>query len=476
MYDDRQPYPNPNLWPAFVESRFTQRTLAYYENGVLSDEHGRSQSITFDELLSQMFIRKLLVLVESLDQYLALSLDAGGEITCTPEGKALSIRFKHKKQTRWLIESLRWGFKRPTPLVLQSLRALFNHVGCGDLTSPGALGQASMRASWRAAWGLDWPKHRHQRPSPQCCSDLYENTTGARNELIPGQGRYYPTLIELDRKNAYTAEFAEQPTGPTLTFWSGVIDRLKVWVGRVIVHIKEALRWGCFPYRATPDADLSYPTEPGDYPCWLWSNEAALAEERGCQLTIKNGWGWTETTREPEVWVEWASEKRESAPDQQTRDLWKVCMVAAIGRMGMRPEQYTLVPEPLSEEDRPAGLFDAWIHCERDESPTALPHWMQYALARCRENIYREFEPYRAAELLVSVDTDAGYLKPAAAPLVLAHYRPKSAPRDTGEYGYKTHYPKAGRKSIVVPYTRAIIARDKTRLPGGTREEAVPDG
>ena len=39
---------------------------------------------------------------------------------------------------------------------------------------------------------------------------------------------------------------------------------------------------------------LVYPVEPGSYETWLWADEVKIYRERGCEITVHQGFGWFE--------------------------------------------------------------------------------------------------------------------------------------------------------------------------------------
>lgn len=45
---------------------------------------------------------------------------------------------------------------------------------------------------------------------------------------------------------------------------------------------------------------LVYPVEPGSYETWLWADEVKIYRERGCEITVHQGFGWFEWGVPPE--------------------------------------------------------------------------------------------------------------------------------------------------------------------------------
>ncbi len=471
MYE-QTPYEPPLFWPRFIESKNIERTLACYDRGRCTDEYGRHTQVSPADLLVQAVDHNLLTFVRSLVPHLVSIFDANGHAYCNKHGAVTSAKIRAGRTTRWLVASLQWGYVVPSLVMLSDLRRLFDHIGCGTVTTPGALGSASMRRVWRDTYGPTWKDHRHQRPPSYCCDDLYAGSTGGRSELL-AEGKEFPRLIEIDQKNAYLNAFRRLPTGVAVSFRKHV-ESFKAWVGTVIVTIKEKLLYGPFPWRRSKDEQWSYPTEPGCYECWLWNVEEEQCRKEGCSTSIQGGWGWYDLTDEPNAWVEWASNKRDTAPDKTTEDLWKVCQLAGMSLHGARPEHYELTKDRVSPDDLIAlddgkGL-DSWVHKVYEQYPSGLPHWFQYMLAVARISQFQEWKTWVAQEYLVATNTDGCYVREEALPLVMAKYKHKREKRETGERGWQEITPAPGRDAVIVPFNRGLISRQKTTLPGVQRE------
>ena len=482
MYEQNT-YEPPLFWPRFVESKNIERTLAAYYQQRLLEESGRllcTGSLSLDLLVQH----NLVCFVGSLAPHLGDVFEHGGHVYCNKFGAATSAKIRAGRTTRWLVCSSQWGYAVPSLGMLVDLRRLFEHIGVGTLTTPGALGSASMRRVWREQFrGEDstdgnlrpvpgWKLHRHQRPPSYCCEDLYDGSTGGRSEIL-AEGHEFPRLIEIDQKNAYLNAFRRLPTGVAVSFRKH-IDQFKAWVGTVIVTIKEKLLYGPFPWRRSKDEPWSYPTEPGTYKTWLWNVEEEQCRAEGCTTEIQGGWGWYDLTDEPNQWVEWASAKRDSAPDKTTEDLWKVCQLAGMSLHGSRPEHYELSKDRLSPDDLIAlddgkGL-DSWVHKIYETYPSGLPYWFQYMLAVARISQFNEWKTWVTQEFLVATNTDACYVREEALPLVLAQYKHKREQRVTGERGWQEITPAPGRTAVIVPFRRGLISKQKTTLPGVDRK------
>lgn len=495
--DDFHP---PLLWPKFIEEKYICRTLAYCQNDVLylePDHLGKVVGIPFPDdglaLVAALFTHNLLCFVSSLAPYYVAIRKYGGHICCNEDGLATSARIKATNgTTRWLVCSSQFEYAVPSLDMLTELRRLFDHAGVGTLNSFGSVGSAVMRRAWKGAFGTPkytqdddgtrtlvdagWLAHRHQRPPSFACADFYAHSTGARSELLTTL-QEFSSLIEIDEKNSYLDKLRELPTGRTVRFLWGKVKNFAAWVGHCVITIKEKLNYGIFPFRASPDEPTRYPTEPGSYSTWAGNRTIDLCLREGCDVAIHDGWGWYALSQEPGAIVELASLLRDSAPDRRTEDLFKICIVAGIGCLGMRPEYYELVEKKLDATDRPALTDDGfqstqYIHKIQDTRPASMPHWMQYALEGCRLKLYEMARPFVEAEFAVATNTDAVYVRPEAQPMIdLMQIKKKSDRRETGDEGYRPIHPRPGHDTVVVPYPRGLISQEKTTLPGTTYED-----
>src|SRR5690348_732346 len=105
MYES-DPYAPPQLWPRFVESKYLQRTLAFYSEDVLTLEGGVVYPTRSSTLVDALFVHNVLCFVSSLSPLLVVIRQAGGHVYCNKDGIATSARIKARdNSTRWIIVS-----------------------------------------------------------------------------------------------------------------------------------------------------------------------------------------------------------------------------------------------------------------------------------------------------------------------------------------------------------------------------------
>lgn len=454
------------LWPRYIEKSFTERTLAYVDGNSLVVESGLVLVFaTFTEFVSLIFQHNLLTFVKSLASFAFLSeLVKFAKVFCQKTGVPIAARMRGKKNsTRWLVQLTSWDYPAPTPEVLVELRATYEHCQVGTPNTPGALGQALLRKCWLEEYGQDWRKHRHQRPPAVVCQVLGEQGTGARSETLT-PGVEYDVVNELDEKNAYADKFTRVPTGRCYRAMRVEPTEMATYFGECTVEISERLLYGCFPVRT--DVGPFYPTAPGMYTAWLWREEIELARMEGCRVTFQHGWSWARFTEEPRVWVEKMNRLRDTAPTPGVAAHIKHAIVAAIGRFGMKPETYGLVPgSERGPGDLPIAddgiVYDWWIHKEIEYAPQTLEHWLQYTLMMCRLSLYHQAIKWMRQEMLIATNTDAVYVKEEA---------------DVSDYPEKAsgQAPGTWRKTMLHRFRsdkpRHIRSQEKTTLPGVARE------
>jgi hypothetical protein len=297
-------------------------------------------------------------------------------------------------------------------------------------------------------------------------------STGSRSELIEGlSAGYHPTVIELDLKNAYASSFVEQPTGHTLRFVRGMVQGLKKYFARCIVTIPDPspLLLGCFPQRIEIDgaSEINYPTYPGTYHVSLWNDEIALCQAEGLSVDVLDGYGWRETTRDPEAWVRTMEVLRDTAPSEDVATYVKLATVAGIGRHGMPEESYMVGTEEssinISFNGRP---YEWYVHRVFDDHPTGMQHWFNHTLMLCRVALYKEASKWHKREMLYGTNTDAVYISPTAN---VDNYVDKAEPVASGTWRKSEWHGTPGKETF--PAVRHIDAIEKQRHPGKPKRE-----
>lgn len=435
MTNDFEP---PLLWPRYIEKKWRQRTLAYFQGGeIVTESHQGIVCPDINILVYTIFDLNLLTFIDSfaLFPFTDELLDIG-TVLCTESGQPIAATIKGaRNSTRWVIQAKSWGFAGVGPKMLETLRAVYRHCGVGTPNTLGALGQTLMRKAYKDAYGELWKYYRHKRPPGVACADISEHSSGARRERTSDDQVSYGW--EIDEKNGYLANIGRLPTGDCYrVFDSAESGVYLVYFVRCKVVIPQPLALGPFPVRI--EGSPLYPTQPGSYEAWLWNDEIALSREQGCLIETYEGYGWCEVTNDLAPFIDLMSQLRDSAPVEIV-DFIKQAIVSGIGRFGMTEGKYVLVSgEEKSDTDLPItarGLaYDWWVHHEPEYRPLTMPHWYRFIIMRCRVKLYQLALPFVKSEHLLGLNTDAILVKDCE----LVHNFPeKNQPVETGEYRRK---------------------------------------
>lgn len=427
-----KPYKNPLLLFPTTNGRHIWRRYGMWRDGTLTILDGDTlPAVTAQEIAQVQYDENLILLVDDLmhlpiEQFLAFT-----EVNCDKRGTPLSIRITYKGgTTRWIYSIKGWGVVRVSLTFLAELREVHQALDVGTVGSPGGLGMRTLKATWKAQFGDAWWAHRHQRPTEACCGQIRRYGTGSRADLLTDQIKH-AALIEVDIKNAFGAAMAARlPTGKVGRFFDyGPPACCVIWVAECHVTLAEPLPYGLFPLKVD-GADTIYPTQPGEYATWLWSCQVELCVRHGLTVQVGDGWGWTETTTDCAAFVRLMEQLRDQA-SPALAGYFKLCLVAAIGVTGMRPEHHVL---SLYGEDGvdirvcADGLAtEYFLKTTRDARPKDMPHWMYWILASVQCQLTEEAWTWIQRELLVADNVDAVLLKPEAEPF-LADYPAKSEP------------------------------------------------
>lgn len=455
----------PLLFPKYIEKRWKDRTLAYFLEQQLTLETGDIHIIDdFSTFVEKVFSLNLLTFTLSLPTfpYLQQVLALGDDVYCTQQGRPLGIRLKGRNHTtRWIISAQSWGAVSLSPAWLQELRDVYCLTNVGTQSTPGALGSAVFRQSFKDTYGLTWKAQRHRRPPQPYCDMITQESSGARSEVIQ-LGVQFDLAYEVDRHNGYGAALLEgQPTGRTYRVIGSSTAGYLFFFVQCRIIIKEPLLLGPFPVRVGTKTQRHpvFPTQPGQYETWLWGEEIAVCQAEGLEVTILGGLGWKESTHDFLPVVERLARLREEAPPELA-GYFKLALVAFIGRLGMPGERYSLVsgdhrgPADVAACD--AGIaYDWWIHQDTDSYPQSMPHIFSHTLMLCRLALFEKARLYAQQEQLIATNTDA---------CIVSAYTPnlpeKGRPVETGEWTQRRLH------HVVVKANRHLDSDEKTVHPG----------
>ncbi len=477
-------------WPRYIERSWPSRVLAYYDaaENLIIDEEGNRYELgdDFHCFVALLWESNYLLFVGSLASFCFLPdiiAHPLHEVLCAkpPQAKPIAAKLRGRgNTTRWIVQADAWGLPASAAL-LQTLRATYEHCQVGTQSTPGGLGQALMRRSYKEEYGEEWWKHRHYRPALPVCNDILNHMTGGRVDT-PGLGKFYEVLYEYDQKSAYAAHYFQHPAGTAVRIYkceSGVTYFAHC---KVSIPPDISLLLGPFPVRVEENdhSRPEYPTEPGTYDAWLWREEIEDCRQLGLEVEVLEGWAWERWTEDNSPWVLLMEMLREAAPAPDIAENIKRATVSGIGRHGVSPVLYQLVgPEQAAEDDIPIaesiseteGLIYNWfVHQFHDPRYNAQVHWFAYTIMQCRRTLYwkalamkqKEFEA--GAEVLVATNYDAVYATYEDESVPLAGTDQARALRTGGWKRMQLH-------RVKIPKPRHIISDEKQRQPGKKKEK-----
>lgn len=401
-----------------------------------------------------------------LDGYLESLVNCDSvSVLCNRFGDVSSIKISFGKSTRWILLAKTWGDKANVGF-LKRLSSFYDWVGVGSQNTPGAMGMAMARRSWRI-YDLGF----HTSPSSAACEYIYEHQIGGRVDT-PGIYRYYPLGIENDQASAYLAENEQLPTSTSIRFEKYPSDRYFTWFGECKVTIKKRLALGPFPVRLESGL-VSYPIEPGRYTCYIWKEQYEQILLSGCDVEPNGGYGWLECTLDQVELCKEMYKLKVTAPEGYMQDYMKKVIVAYLGRYGMKGDFHTVVPEGKQSptDDRiittdgiPTMFF---IHPEPNKRATPMPHWYNYLLQMVAWETYKFALPYAERGELIATNYDS---------CLVSSLLPDS--RSVRKYSAEdiiSSVPGSWKwellHNVYVPYPRGIRSDEKTRTPGLSRSE-----
>lgn len=396
--------------------------------------------------------------------WLDAALDDPHTTACAlPDRGLVGLRCRSGRYQVWIGAAKSWGYPVADLAFLADLTALFAHVGQGTATTPGALGQAVMRAEHKAAGWL-----KVSRPPGDCRRDLLAYGIGGRVDT-PGLGVRTETAYEEDMRNAYAAAARlPLPVGTASRVPRGVdlttSDLFATWFCRCTVYLPETLPISPILYRDGPTVHQANAAGwyglPNQLPIWLWKHEADAARRAGAIVTTIGGWGWQQAEPMLQSWAERMHARRQDAPTVDVRNLVKMSIVSAIGRHGMHPVDYRLVAEAEADANAIPLLLGGrgpisslYVQPLPDPDAASLTMWSSFIVSTVRLWIYqRMVEHQGAGNTVLASNYDA---------IILAN--PTTLPLDPEQLG---GWRQQALSHVFIPQPRWLESDQKTRRPG----------
>lgn len=355
-------------------------------------------------------------------------------------------------------EAAAWGSESADVGFLRNLVNLYALCNVGAYATPGALGMSIMETSYLAA-GYE----RQSRPSGALRSALLANRIGGRSDWTEST-EVYDQVWEADQRNAYCSAAAlPLPVGSVTRFLKGEVETsdetYQTWYAECECFNAAATRNAPVLSRSATGRLVPF-IRQGHQKCYLWREESeAFAARPGCHVIVGDGWGWRKMEPVLRGWAETMHAARAKAakvsPDLE--QMVKLCIVAAIGRHGCRPERRSVIPiQDATEGD--AVLTDTldgqWAtHTEDEMDAPWITYWHDYIVMRIRLMNYQlQVQEAERDNVALGSNIDSVYFlnKPAALhqPNVLGGWRIRDKHR------------------VSFPFARGMLSDEKVSLPG----------
>lgn len=254
--------------------------------------------------------------------------------------------------------------------------------------------------------------YRQNAPSRSLRQALHDHAIGGRVDT-PALGEYLSIAYEEDLRSAYPNAAAEPLPVGDVTRIDDEQTEWATWFARCQVSVPYPLAWS--PILVRGELSNEQLTKPGSYECWLWREEAEESRQLGITVDVREGWGWARTASVLAPWVEQMMTLRDNAPTPELAQMVKGATVGAIGRHGMHPYTWTLVPnDRATADDQPYirqtmdPVTDYSIHREYDPKANALTYWHSHITMRVRLALFRRILLHVASgNRVLATDYDA---------------------------------------------------------------------
>jgi hypothetical protein len=294
------------------------------------------------------------------------------------------------------------------------------------------------------------------------------------------------------------------PGGESINLWHGTdprefngiisgnktlppFDKLATYYTRVNIYIKKELPLGVIVNRDPTTGEPHWIKEPGLHEgVWAWKEEIDQACSMGCLVTsVGRAWGWTYLDHtSSKRWVLTMRYLRSTAPTADLQDLVKLAIVAALGSHAR--DRYKRIPCDLFESDYSFILDEddpneIPMGCKQiiNKRSCNLNHWYSYIMAKTRVILLgRMLAELKLGNRIIRADYDAIILEDESKVEICPYHKDT-----TNEYqflrnkinlfkqlelelGQPPTWKQRRLTNITIPYPRALISNEKTRLPG----------
>lgn len=304
---------------------------------------------------------------------------------------------------------------------------------------------------------------RQSRPCQALRAALIDHRIGGRNDWTDS-AEVYDLVWEADQRNAYCSAAAmDLPVGGVVRFLDGEVKtgdtHYQTWFAHCVCF--NATKQSNAPILERLESGRLQPfTRQGHSEFWLWREEAdAFAARPGCYVEVLDGWGWRRMEPVLRPWAETMHQARAQAAtvSKELESMVKLCIVAAIGRHGCRPERRSVIPisQAVEGDTVLTDCLDAQYatHTESENDAPWITPWQAYIEMTIRLANYRlQVEETERQNTVLASNVDAVYflLPPAVKP----------EPDQLGGWRIREKH------QVQFPYARALLSEEKTSLPG----------
>lgn len=460
-------------WPKFRPRKLRERTLALLRDHEILTEHGELLPVaSYAECKAAALDLHADILVDDVRHW--EWLEEAAEDTkeakvnavansLDDQPRAVSVTWRVGNRWAAVVGASKWGRVVSVDL-LTDLRALCDHLEVGTFASPGALGQATMKAHTTG---------RYKCPCLALETDIRDNLIGGRAEMMIPPKTLLDEAYETDRTSAYIAEAKRPlPVGSEVKITSGasleLLSEYGTWYHQMTIFRPSPVRYSSF---GVPSKGLgvTWPTAAGWYEnVWLWSWQLGDVLAEGCLVVPgpKGGWAWRQAEPILAEWADWIYGKRTTAPTPAVADLCKLVMVAAVGSHLQSRYRWTINARDEGKpiHDKETGLTTSFSAVATwDGHADLMPHWSSTILHGQQLALYvRQSLEELSGNTVLMTNFDS---------LLLAH--PSTLPLTTGQLG---GWRQTALGSVYVVAERSLVSASKIKLPGvtgGKREETA---
>ncbi len=455
-------------WPQYYERALPYRTYAYDEcEGQLITEHGELLPYdNWNDITRLMHDKNLIIVSEDLTSYIDMGCveDPKTKVMASAYGKILSISNRGFHNTiRHIVHEQSWnGTNQIGNYLIVDIRKVMDHCKVGDRQTPSVLGRAIARKVWQENF-LQW----HYPVARDIQRALRDFSSTPRTDC-PGMGYKGEEAWEYDLNSGYPNHFRSNPTGKSVRILQGDSDDYKeyaTWFRKCTIQYPEGIRFS--PIYLPKGVNTTAPGHKID--AWIWKEEYEELQRIGAIVQLEEGIAWTKLTDNNSFVMDTMLELKGTCNGDVLAYMKRI-ILAYIGRFAMQADIFEVVDycKPLSEIigvdlslPRPRDTHRPLLNMSHRPKPYyfklksldkgGMIHWQRYTIMKTNMTLYKVGIVHSKELLMMNFDS-------------ILLRSPIKTPR-----GWKEEH----LTNVEIPYARALISDQKTRLPGGRLPEKL---